>query len=218
MKGYSRYENLIANWTVEYVTSLHEGQQNNEKLPSFNFFEKTVKGFMEIASTLEALRLTYTFVSLAPPRSLRIKKPDYLKYHVSVYLQETYILKERLNTYATRIQRIYSKGSREISAEARIKPLFAMIKTAMDDLVLTRSAHVHERRYTDEDLDEISMFGMISDANQEFEEAFQYSYGLAKSTWKERIKKNNAATMKLIDHYFDELYEVITINDEVYIP
>ncbi len=219
MSGYSRFEKLMANWAVAYIKPIHEAHQRGEKKFEVDpFFEKTFKGFMEISSTVEALRLTQVFVSLSPPRSRRIKKPEYLKYHVSLYLQEIYILKERLNSYATKIQRSYSKDSRKHVADAKIKPLFEMVKKSMDGLVLTRGSHVHEMRYSDEDLDRVSMFSLVSDADQEFEEALKLSYRLAKSTWKERIKTNNEELMKLLDYYFDELYEVITINDEVHIP
>lgn len=219
MSGYSRYEKLMANWAAAYIKPIHEADQRGEQIPPVDpFFEKAFKGFMEISSTIDALRLTQVFVSLSPPRSRRIKKSEYLKYHVSLYLQEVYILKERLNSYATRIQRAYSKGSRKHLADAKIKPLFEIVKNSMDGLVLTRGAHVHDMRYSDEDLDRVSMFSLASDASQEFEEALKLSYRLAKSTWKERIKKNNEATMKLLDFYFDELYGVITINDEIHTP
>jgi hypothetical protein len=220
MKGYSRYERLVADWAAAYIKPIHEAHQRGEQLPKIHnsFFEKAFRGFIEISSTVEALRLTQAFVSLTPPKSRRIKKPDYLKYHVGVYLQEIYILKERLNAYATKIQRAYSKSSRKNLAEARITPLFEVVKTAVDGLVLTRGAHVHDIRYSDEDLDRVSMFSLVSDANEEFEDAFRLSYKLAKTTWSKRIKDNNEATMKLLDTYFDELYAVITIDGEIHAP
>lgn len=221
MNGYSKYEKLMAEWASVTLEPLYRAQQVGQKLkPLDGFFEETFKGFNEISNTVDALRLTQIFISLSPPRSRRIQKPEYLKYHVSVHLQEVYILKERLNTYATRIMRAYSKSPRKGFAEARIKPLFSIIGTSLEQVVSSRSKHVHDTRYNDEVLDQASMFSFVDKFgdSQDFKEVSTLSYFLAKDNWRKITKSNIDEISNLLDHYFDALFEVVTVNSEIHTP
>lgn len=220
MQGFARYEKLMADWAAGYLMPIYKAHKNGAPNPpsDHGFFTKIFKGFNEISSTVEALRLAHVFVSLAPPKSRRIDKDKYLKYHVSVYLQEVYILKERLNAYATRVQRAYSKSSQKTKADIKIAPLFDLVKTALDGVVETRGNHVHDTRYSDDDLDWVSTLALASQYEKELVESFNWEYKQAMRTWKDRINHNNKETEKLLDKYFDALFDVITVNNEVLDP
>lgn len=221
MEGFLRYEKLMVDWGSNTIKPLYEMQQFGQKpKPIDNFFEVTFKGFSEISNTVEALRLTQLFISLSPPRSSSIQKPEYLKYHVSVHLQEVYILKERLKTYATKIMRAYAKTSRRDFATETIKPLIEDVLTSLEKVVESRSHHVHGTRYSDEDLDRASLFSFVDkhSDSEEFEGISKISYLAAKNKWQELAKSNVDAIKSLLDHYFDVLFEVITENGEIYPP
>lgn len=221
MNGYARYEKLMAEWASLKMEPFYRAHQIKQKLPPLDaFFEKTFKGFNEISNTLDALKLTQLFISLAPPRSRRIQKPEYLKYHVSVHLQEVYILKERLNEYATKIMRAYSKSTRKSFAEDRIKPLFGVIGESLEPIVSTRSKHVHGTRYSDEAIDHASMFSFVDKFgdSQDFKEASTLSYLVAKAKWEKITKGNIDAIIDLLDEYFDVIFEVITTNGLIEVP
>ncbi|WP_127020713.1 hypothetical protein [Rheinheimera mangrovi] len=223
MNGYSRYQKLMVEWASKTLSPLYTAQQNpsgQKPKPLDSFFEETFKGFNEISNTLDALRLTNLFISLSPPRSRRVQKPEYLKYHVSVHLQEVYILKERLNSYATRIMRAYSKSSHKAFAEARIKPLFGIVGTSLEQAVSSRSKHVHATRYNDEALDQASMFSFVDmfGDSQDFKEISTLSYLVAKEKWKNTTKSNIDEITNLLDDYFDALFEVITVNGVIHTP
>jgi hypothetical protein len=221
MNGYARYETLMVEWASTTIEPFYRAHQIGQKLPPPDaFFEKTFKGFNEISNPIDALRLTQLFISLSPPRSRRIQKPEYLKYHVSVHLQEVYILKERLNEYATKIMRAYSKSTRKSFAEACIKPLFDIIGSSLEPLVSTRSKHVHGARYSDETLDRASMFSFVDKFgdSQDFKEASTLSYLVAKAKWEKIAKSNIDAITDLLDDYFDVIFEVITIDGLIEAP
>lgn len=99
MTGYEKYQSLMANWAAEYMQPFIgvDGDREEMPEPSRVFLAKLFCGFTEVSGAEEALRLSEVLISLAPPRSRKIRKDEYLKYHINAYIQEVYILKERLN-------------------------------------------------------------------------------------------------------------------------
>jgi len=158
---------------------LYEARKKGEEANKgkLSFFQKIFYGFTEISGAMESLKLAHTLISLAPPRSKRIKQDEYLKYHINAYLQEVYILKERLNIYATKLKRVYSKTNRGNLVPAKINPLFEIIKKAFESIVNTRGMHVHSYRYSDKDLDRLSSLFLISQFKDEFQDDANFEGG-----------------------------------------
>ena len=78
---------------------------------------KLLEGFFEIANSYYCLIDIETYIGRFPYGNTEIYKTRHLEYHMENYLNEAYILKERLNAYSTLIQRLYKKnfnGSRFI--------------------------------------------------------------------------------------------------------
>lgn len=217
LTGYSKFEKLIADFSPQYFKPFYEAKLKNEELyPSKKDLEYIIfTGFSEISSSLENIRLTLSFISIVPPKSKKINRSDYLKYHVHVYLQEIYILKERLNEYATKIQRMYSKINKEIDIKELMKPLFQLIKITFKGITNARSQHVHSERFSDNDLDWLSSTTFLSKFHQEYETPSKMAYKKASLKWKKTVKNNTQEINKIIDMYFDTIYAIITKNDNL---
>jgi hypothetical protein len=181
-------------------------------------FALIFNGFTEISNSFEALKLSEVLISIAPPRSKKIQKSEYLKYLVSMYLQEVYILKERLNTYATRIKRLYVRSKGEAAVAESISAVFERVKNSLEGIITTRGSHVHSFRFTDDELDNLTQMELIYRFNQGYEIDFHLSYVKAKRVWKQRISENNIATGKLLNFYFGIMSEIIGPDGLIVMP
>jgi hypothetical protein len=125
MKPHSGFDKLLiamADFAADYLRPLREAEKRGEKLvrPTDSAFENVFFGFMEISDTLDVLALTETLFRLAPPAK-RIKKSQYLQFLIGAYLQEVYILEQRLKAYAKKTARLYKiESPRELR---RLQPL-----------------------------------------------------------------------------------------------
>lgn len=217
LNGFSRYEKLMADFAPNYIKPL---LAKRKKDPSYNLSKKDLSyiifnGFSEISSSLETLKLTKNLISLSPPKSKKIKHSDYLIYHIHVYFQEMYILKERLITHANKIQRAYGKIFNKEIVTAIMKPAFHLVNSSLKNIVDTRSSHVHGERYSDEDLKWLASFNMLSDYHEEYKLPAISMYISTRKKWKHLIKNNNEKLQEVIDTYFDTIYNLITKDDKV---
>lgn len=220
MSGFADYQELLAEWASDYMRPIIENHQKGTLTePSKHKpFNTIFYGFTEITNTFDALKLSEVLVSVAPPRSSRINNDEYIKYLINTYLQDVYILKERLNTYATKLKRMHERSGRRYLVQEHIDPLFEFVKTSLDGLVNTRGSHVHANRYSDDELDNVAQMALISKYNPEYEFHYKFSYKKAQRTWASRIRSNNEATEKLLDRYFESIIKVVKVNGSVFMP
>lgn len=219
MEGYEKYEELMANWAIDYMRPF-VGSHEKAEMPAGSkaFFGKIFDGFSEISRSYEALKLAEILISVAPPRSKKINRDEYIKYHINAYLQEVYILKERLNSYLTKLKRVYKKTKQKEKFEEETALLFDLVKKTLGGVVDTRGDHVHEYRYNDDELIMLSSLTLISNHDDEFLTFASLSYQKVKRIWSTRIKENNITTKKLLDMYFERLYEAVTVDGKIVVP
>ena len=220
MLNIEEYQRVMAIWASQtmkpHIETIKEGKEStlkNQKAINVIFI-----GFTEITDTFEALEFSGSLLSVASPRSKKVSKEKYLKYVVNTYLQDVYILKERLNAYATQIKRMHDKMGRQELTLEHIDPLFKFVKDTFSGLVDTRGGHVHGKRYTDESLTDASSMALIAEHSPEFEEHYNYSLAKAKREWHKRIEKNNIETAKLLNRYFKKLFKVVVVDGKVVAP
>lgn len=179
--------------------------------PESNVFYSIFKGFTEIVDAMERLALIETMVRLSPPRSKRVDKGTYIKFLISAYLQEMYIFEERLNAYATKLSRLYK--SPELIEQ--VKNTFS---ESLKGVRLTRGAHVHEQSYSDDALNDVSMYALFRRVNNEMGHHLETKYQLAQSEWVRRIHENNVATKQIMDHFCALIKPIICKNDKIHPP
>lgn len=220
MNGYDRYHELVVEWAAEYmkphVKEYEQGVDVSTK--DHSFFIKLFREFSEIPDTVKALKLSGIFISLAPPRSKKVTHDDYIRYHIHAYLQEIYILKERLISYAKKLQRVYAKTQRKTIFDESVNPMFELVANFFKDLVSIRGGHVHACRFSDEGLDKLVTYTLISNFNDEYVHLTKIKYKLLQLEWKGRVKDINKAMMTLLDTYCNALFNAITEEGKIVVP
>lgn len=189
-----------------------------KNIPGFKIEQNTYEfflfdGYTEIVNVINTLELIEKFIDAEPPKIDGINYANYLNYHIHSYFQEMYILKERLKTYATQINRKYKKISDSILFE-HIKE---MINETIDSLRNitgdrgVRNLHVHDKKFTDQELNILGSTSLLVDTKHTgFDELLDSAYNHNKKKWTETISKNNEIIKILIEQYFGDLLKVIT--------
>lgn len=173
------------------------------------FIERVWQGFNEIYHSYNALSDIEVYVRRSPYSSLQIPKTRYLHYHVSNYLNEVYILQTRLNAYVKIITRAYGRG-RKINETEVVHSLLEIIKP-LNGIINTRGSHVHEKRYSDADFDQLERFELLLQSEEFGFIDVLYSHVLkeTKKKWKKTIRENQNAIHFLLDQYFSVLYSFV---------
>ena len=223
MNGYEKFEKLMADFIPKFMEPIV-----NQKLEDPDFFSTQssmefiiFNGFSEISNSLDTLRLIELFIKTNPPEENGINYSNYLTYHVHNYLQEMYILKERLKTYATKIQRKYAKAIDEESVTKIIESLMKIITESLGNITGDggiRNLHVHAKRFADDELNWLSSTTFLAALNDEFKIHSTTAYKSAKNKWQKTIENNNSELNKLIDLYFNTIYSIISVDDKVVLP
>jgi hypothetical protein len=168
-------------------------------------------GFREIEATLNALGLVETLIGVAPPRSKRVDRSEYLTFLVGSYLQEVYILDQRLDAYAKRIGRAY-KG--RLDATAVMSP----IRNTLNTILRRRGVHVHESRYEDRRLGFLQGVAYVQHLVEGLEVTATRHYKRVQAGWHEQIKANNLKTLGLLESYFAALFSAVSQQGRLILP
>lgn len=210
---YDEMMKMMADFASGYLGPAWEKKKAGEshELPTDIQFSEIFQGFTEIGNALEALTLTEELLRLAPPRSKHIDKDSYLKFLIGSYLQELYILEQRLTAYAKKISRLYHKPL--LPAAVR-----RVVYEPLEGIINTRGAHVHQHRFTDERLDMVSTIALFRRAGHQLGEDLEFEYKLAQLQWSKRVKENNKVTRALVDQYCMLLKAVICSDGAIVLP
>lgn len=171
------------------------------------------RGFIEIHESYKTLRDIEVYIRRFPYSDTKIQKTRHLRYHIESYLNEMYILKERLEAFAKRMARRHRK-SPWVSQEG-FKKLIELVITWPNEIVKTRGSHVHSRRFSADDLQRLEGWEIFLqeegiDANFIANlEMFEEGYRTTRKKWQTRITENNDSVKVLLDAYFGALYAVL---------
>ena len=179
--------------------------------PTDEIFETLFYGYAEITDALDSLTLCKSLLGVVPPRSKTVEKDKYLKFLVGTYLQEIYILEQRLTAYAKKISKMYQVPNLP-SAVKRI------VYQPLEQIIATRAEHVHIQRFSDDGLSNVSQFGLLRRLRHPLGEDFDLEYKAAQSKWKAQAEKNNGAVSSIVEQYFRVLRVVIAPNGEIVFP
>ena len=215
---------LIDNSTPQ-KTQLFLSKRNNYIL------RKIFNGFVEIVTSYNNLKDTEVYINRFPFRGTSIRKEHYLKYHIDNYLNEIYILQNRLINYPKIILRANKKASRYSKLEEAQILLDKAVRLNFKGIVDLRGDHVHDDRFYDSYLSRIGAWGVFADpadVNSMTEEEmkiidyykkmYDISFQEAKLVWKQRIKANNQTIKKLLDSYFECVYTMVFDKSGSIIP
>ncbi len=182
--------------------------------PKEKSLKKVLSGFSEIESAFQVLRDIPFYIKRFPPKNSDVSKNRFLNYHIGNYLNENYILRERLVTYQKVITRMYKNDRRLTEMGKHVKKLELLV-SGFDGIVLTRGKHVHQERYDDEDFERLNIYErMTKEADDDpLVSVIGKLYPLAlneyRKKWVKIISDNNDKIKEILDIYFEILYDVV---------
>lgn len=171
------------------------------------FIGKLFYGFVEINNSYEVLLDLSVLISRFPYNLTRITRVRYLRHNIEGFLNEVYLLKERLVTFTKTLERYY----REESLGQLCKKLRGIVEATLQPLTVQRGSHVHRVRYSDEDLDRLEMLELLSNYpdSSRFIYYYDQKYKELRKKWKARIDESNSAIKKLLDYYCNQLFDYV---------
>jgi len=170
-----------------------------------SFIEQLFFGFMEILMSFENLRNVSIYIRRFPYHRAGVEKTAYLRYHIENYLNELYILKNRMNALLTVISRRYRKDKRRDQIRDASKKIQDHFARALINVVQTRGAHVHEQRFDDYDISRLTLFKIMSSESDVYAMEYEKVYRQVRHAKRLWIEASNKAIEQLFDSYFGTL-------------
>ncbi len=171
-------------------------------------------GLSEIEYCLDTLSDTKIYLRRFPFSGTQITKTNHLRRSIEMYLEEIYLLKERLIGYIGEIKEnqdiISALQKEDIFLLDRAKTLSIESLKPITGYGMIRGKHVHERRYTDTDIDRLIRLERLisySDIEKQFRELFEASrdleYVKARQKWHKRVEQEITVIEEVVDVYFE---------------
>jgi hypothetical protein len=243
IESFNKYRENLFNIVRKIATSISKSKEKNRKFeesvineiffnksttmkrmssPQDIFFGDLFYGFNEIAISFERLKDLEVYISRLPNIKTPIEKIDYLRFLFENYLNETYILKERLNRYSKKIRDSYIEDKRYISIRKICIQLINTIEDSLKNITNLRGSHIHDVRYLDKDIKRLIsliLYKGYLDGLQKYLPDnyiipnFKIEYLKLRSKWKKIFKDNNKQIKILLNIYFKIMLEIVFTND-----
>jgi len=179
------------------------------------FLGKVFYGYIEIYDSYNSLNDIGVYIGRFPYKNTNISKVSCIRYHIVNYMNETYVLSQRLSTYLTRIGKLYRQDRRHQEVIESTKAIFKIVRDSLSGIVKTRGLHVHKSRYKDEDIERLNLLdlfvreGGIDFLGRLLPDFYELEYKEIRRKWKKIIKQNNEALRQLFDIYFGALLKIL---------
>lgn len=174
------------------------------------FAVDSFQAFMEVGDAFQRLLDIEVYVRRFPFRGTRVTRERYMRFHVEAYLDETYILRERLAAFAKRTTRAYKKTNRRELVIKIEKRLLATV-SALDDVIAVRGRHVHESRFDETRLRNLGAIELIerNSADPIWSDFVNEQYPRVRRYWAGWVTEMNRVIQKLLDVYFSDLHRLM---------
>jgi hypothetical protein len=203
----------MADFSAAYLDPVHKSMKSGPKLerPTDKAFEAIFRGYLEVSESLDSLALAERLIGLAPPRANGVPKDKYLSFLVAAYLQDIYILEQRMSAYATKLSRLYKMPALPSLVEK-------IVYQPLENIIKARGDHVHTRRYADEYLSAVGTYALFRRVGHELGRHLDDEYRTAQLHWKKLAKKNNIEIKRIVERYFKVIKAVLLIDGKVKFP
>ena len=243
IKSFNKYHENLLSRARKIVTNIGESKENikkfeesfineiffSDKLTTVNqklsprdiFFGALFYGFNEIYISFERLKDLEVYISRFPNTKTPIAKINYLRFLIENCLNETYILKERLNKYSKKIREFYIGDKRYISIRKTCDQLTNTVEDILKNITTLRGSHTHVVRYSDRDikrLETLFLYKEILDKLQKYSPDyiipnFKTEYRKLRSKWKKIFEDNNKQIKIMLDYYFKKMLKIVFTDD-----
>ncbi len=161
--------------------------------------------FSEIDSSLENLKAVPIYLERQPKTKSFVKAGitgrRHLIYHIENHLQEIYILKCRMSRLLKFLSRHLKKKGR-FQTSLRLDQCLQVFEQELKTTLRARGVHVHERRYTDEDLFTLELFDLVRGTDQALQRGYELLLLAERSKRLKWINETNQVLMSMVDTVF----------------
>ena len=200
----------------------------NHPQKSLFIANKLFRPMLEIFSAMEIIENIPIYISSFPYAKSKISKLSYIEYHLENFMNEVYILEERLHAYLNLIERAYRKETNANHIKKVLKQTSKYVLDSLKNIRSLRGAHVHKLRYSDNDLDQLSTLRLLStykDKGGEEDLPFYYRSDYFDTQYK-TIRKEKVKTIKdvseklwdILERCFDAILSVTSKDGEIIYP
>lgn len=174
------------------------------RAPSHNekYWTEWLREFTEINTSMARLEQSLVYLSHYPKsralRSHRLSEADWLRYHVEVYLHETYILYARLVRFMKKLNKL-AVLRRDKTGLSAVEMLKRTVDSSLRKIVAVRTDHVHDTRFQDEELRNLDTLVLLTrHGNLRNLGPFRSNqFGIVLRKWRQQLRKNNNEIEKL---------------------
>jgi len=193
--------------------------------PQDIFFGVLFFGFNEIYISFERLKDLEVYISRFPNTKTLISKISYLRFLIENYLNETYLLKERLNIYLKKIEKSYIEDKRYVSIRKTCDQLINIVEGYLKNITTVRGSHTHIVRYSDRDFKRLESLFLYEEYLKEYLYElqkylpdytipnFNTEYRKLRGKWKKIFEDRNKQIKIMLNYCFEKILKIVFIND-----
>jgi hypothetical protein len=193
-----------------------EPQTANERYWTPWFWE-----VVEIHATLDRLDQILTYLSHYPGnKAFRGRsEADWLRYHIEFYLQEIYVLRERLRRFLKKVEKA-AVDARDKSGVSATRVLKTGVELSLKNVVFIRAGHVHHYRFDDEELKKLDGIVLITNIRQfgVFRPLRELQYQKTMVKFRQQLRRNNREIRKLCVRVFEDTTKILVRNEPSGLP
>lgn len=222
-------EDVLPNFEERFRWAIFDEERGgSEKTPEppseeIAFLAKLSSWVAEIEMSLQSIKDTELYVRRFPYGDTDISKTRHLRRHVEKYLEEFYILKERLVKFADTVESMYSSGDLTDKMLVSLRGAKTVAKETLKPITgygKIRGTHVHVKRYTPPDIEKLvhmeDFNGLLEgegDISGLIKSQRDRKYKKLRKEWAERVRNESAEIAKMLDQYFAFMRAVVFEDD-----
>lgn len=188
--------------------------------PSMNerYWINWFREFVEIQASVQRLEQALVYLSHYPAsrvfRFHGLSEADWLRYHIEAYIQETYILCERVKRFLRKVEKATIAANDKDGLRS-----VRMLKTVVDDtfkkVLRTRGSHVHEYRFDDDGLKQLDGLVILTKMGKlrVLRPIREFRYTTTLNKLRKQVRTNNKETHKFCTALFEETTSILTRNE-----
>jgi hypothetical protein len=179
-----------------------------------NYHQLLIYHLAEIQTTLDTMRDIEFYMGRFPYSEAKVARHRHLMFHVQAFLNELYILQQRLLRLLAFIERQHRKDARLDHIKDVCAVMENFVTHSMKKGVAIRGRHVHEWRLSDNDHDRLigmSLYMMTPSGSVQkaFKAYYDSEYKRIRRSRREWVASGIGVSQELVDGYFDELFKLV---------
>lgn len=196
------------------IESIERNKFNMDKLTDNEKARlKIFEEYADLNATYESIKNCLIYINSFPFYP-RVTKVDYLKFIYSAYLNDIYFLQSRISKLTKTIKRSLKEYKEENNFNADFTVIDNSTNNAIDRfkrIIEIRGAHVHVKRYTTKDIDNVESYEVISKFGdtEKYNIALKYEIKELKKKYVNKIKKNQEQIEKILKLYLQDINDFL---------